>query len=176
MSEIKSDKIFLCQQRLPHSISGTSTNVVVTYLVGFLVFALILSQTLREKYEPSSPVSARRWNPGAASSLRERSLMTKISEQQLQLDQLRAQLDKALAREQLRESNVQAQDATIRSLRQRYDTEKTARSKAQWALSERTSALDTCQAHNAALRHEAVGCEADLAAARAAIDSLSKAS
>ena len=80
------------------------------------------------------------------------------------MESLKSQLDRLSGRSQIKEVNIEAQEAIIRVLQQRYDAEKQGRAKAQWALTDRAQALDNCLTQQRALEKEAVTCQEELSA------------
>lgn len=146
---------------------NASSHTIAVSLTIITLIALLLSLSLRDQLEPLPPTgSSRRIHPGRAGNIREKRLAYDLAEQKIQLDQLLAQVETLTVTQRDLESTIESNEASIRVLKQRLENEKTARSKAQWALSERVSAMDACQNQKEIVYSEAQACAAELASLR----------
>lgn len=85
-----------------------------------------------------------------------------LYEKDQEVKYLRKQLDAALATARVKDETMSASDSLIRTLQDRTDSEKHARSKAQLALAEKVSALQTCVRQRDTLQAEVERCSQSL--------------
>ncbi|GIL54916.1 hypothetical protein Vafri_10615 [Volvox africanus] len=91
-------------------------------------------------------------------SYRQRILQAQLRDKDLQVKYLRSQLETAIQASKLKEDSMKAADNLIRWLREREEAAKQGRSKAQLALAEKASALQSCQVQTETLLAEVTEC------------------
>ncbi|GLC53272.1 hypothetical protein PLESTB_000726900 [Pleodorina starrii] len=90
---------------------------------------------------------------------RHRILQAQLRDKDLEVKYLRAQLESAVQASKLKEDSIKAAENLIRWLREREEAAKQGRSKAQLALAEKASALQSCQVQTETLLAEVTQCD-----------------
>ncbi|GIL82892.1 hypothetical protein Vretimale_8401 [Volvox reticuliferus] len=91
-------------------------------------------------------------------SYRQRILQAQLRDKDLQVKYLRNQLETAIQASKVKEDSIKAAENLIRWLREREEAAKQGRSKAQLALAEKASALQSCQVQTETLLAEVTEC------------------
>ncbi|KXZ53654.1 hypothetical protein GPECTOR_6g571 [Gonium pectorale] len=89
---------------------------------------------------------------------RQRILQAQLRDKDLEVKYLRSQLASVIEAANIKEESIKAADDVIRTLREREEAAKVGRSKAQLALAEKASALQTCQFQTETLLAEVTQC------------------
>ncbi|EFJ41476.1 hypothetical protein VOLCADRAFT_107679 [Volvox carteri f. nagariensis] len=92
-------------------------------------------------------------------SYRQRILQAQLRDKDLQVKYLRTQLESAVQASKLKDDSMKAAENLIRWLREREDAAKQGRSKAQLALAEKASALQSCQVQTESLLVQVTECD-----------------
>jgi hypothetical protein len=88
--------------------------------------------------------------------------LPQLLEKQQLIDVLQAELERMSRGGSIREDNLAAQEAVIRVLKDQGDAEKSGRTKAQRALSEKAQALDRCLVQQHELAWEVQQCRSGI--------------
>ncbi|KAG2437111.1 hypothetical protein HYH02_011367 [Chlamydomonas schloesseri] len=89
---------------------------------------------------------------------RQRLLNAQLRDKDLEVKYLRAQLESAIEASKIKDDSIRAAEQVISELREREETAKIGRSKAQLALAAKASALQTCQYQTETLLAEVTQC------------------
>lgn len=89
---------------------------------------------------------------------RQRLLNAQLRDKDLEVKYLRAQLESAIEASKIKDDSIRTAEQVISELREREETAKIGRSKAQLALAAKASALQTCQYQTETLLAEVTMC------------------
>mmetsp|Transcript_5399 Transcript_5399/g.11899 ORF Transcript_5399/g.11899 Transcript_5399/m.11899 type:complete len:182 (-) Transcript_5399:983-1528(-) len=145
-----------------HFVTPVVSTSTIVYALGVIACVLLFVSTYQDRQTQAQATALGKRSTRDLEMTRARSIEAQLIKKEEEIESLKQQLERIYANKRISEANMQAQEAIIRKLQERHEAERAARSKAQYALSERSQALQLCQKQQLVLEQEIISCGRDL--------------